>query len=168
MATTRYEIEKFNGNTDFGLWKVKIKAVLGQQKALLAITDPAKYPETLTDVEKETIEIVDKATSDALWNKLNEIYLHKDLPNKAFWRKRFLTYKMDVVKSLTDNLNKFKRLSSEFKSIGDNIGEENDAFILLNSLPESFKDVNTTMKYGRERITTEEIILAVRVRELEL
>ncbi|XP_038875093.1 uncharacterized protein LOC120067620 [Benincasa hispida] len=154
--------------TDFELWKAKIKAVLGQLKALLAITDPAKYPETLSEADKETIETVDQPTAYALWNKLNEIYLNKDLPNKAFLRERFFTYKMHAAKSLTDNLNELKRLSYEFRSIRDNIGEENEAFILLNSLLESFKDVKTAMKYGRERITTEAIISAVKVRELEL
>ncbi|XP_038880370.1 uncharacterized protein LOC120072018 [Benincasa hispida] len=172
MATIRYEIEKFDGKIDFELQKAKIKAVLGQQKTLLAITDPTKYPETLSEADKETIElnaygtiilnvtdsilrqIVDQPTAYALWNKLNEIYLNKDLPNKAFFRERFFTYKIDAAKSLTDNLNEFKRLSSEFRSIRDNIREENEAFILLNSLPESFKDVKTILKYGRERITT--------------
>lgn len=52
--------------------------------------------------------------------------------------------------------------------MGDNIGEENEAFILLYSLPESFKDVKVAMKYGKEKITTEAIIFIVRVRELEL
>ncbi|XP_038882247.1 uncharacterized protein LOC120073473 [Benincasa hispida] len=151
MATTRYEIEKFDGKTDFELWKVKIKEVLGQQKALLAITNPAKYPETLTAAEKKTIEIVDQPTAYDLWKKLNEIYLNKDLYNKAFLRERFFTHKMDVAKSLTDNLNEFKRLSLKFRSIGDNIGEENEAFILLNSLLESFKDVKTAMKYSGEK-----------------
>ncbi|XP_038880522.1 uncharacterized protein LOC120072186 [Benincasa hispida] len=159
MATTRFEIEKFDGKTNFELWKAKIKIVLGQQKELVAITNPTKYPKTLTDAEKETIEvnahvtivsnvtdsvlrqIVDQQTDYDLWNKLNEIYLNKDLPNKDFLKELFFTYKMDAVKSLTENLNEFKRLSSEFRSIGDNIREENEAFILLNSLPDSFKDV---------------------------
>ncbi|XP_038889301.1 uncharacterized protein LOC120079211 [Benincasa hispida] len=186
MATTRYEIEKFDGKTNFDLWKAKIKTVLGQQKALLAITNPAKYPETLTDTEKKTIEvnaygtivlnvidsvlrqIVDQTTAYDLYNKLNETYLNKDLSNKALLREIFFIYKMNVVKFLTENLNESKRLSSEFRSIRDNIGEENEAFILLNSLPDSFKDVKTVMKYDRERITIEAIISAIRVRKLEL
>lgn len=73
----------------------------------MAITDPIKLPSTLTNVEKETMEInaygpivlnvtnsvfkhiVDQKTAYELWNKLNEIYLNKDLPNKAFLRERF-------------------------------------------------------------------------------
>ncbi|XP_038902421.1 uncharacterized protein LOC120089066 [Benincasa hispida] len=166
MAATRFEIEKFDGNTNFDLWKAKIKVVLGQQKELLAITDPTKYPKTLTDAEKGIIEvnaygtivlnitdsvlrqIVDQQTAFDHCNKLNEIYLNKDLPNKAFLREIFFTYRMDAEKSLSENLNEFKRLSSEFRSIGDNIEEENEAFILINPLPDSFKNVKTTMKYG--------------------
>ena len=131
--------------------KAKINAVLGQHKALLSITDPTKLPATLTNAEKETMEvnaygtivlnvtdnvlrqIVDQKTTYALWNKLNEIYLHTSLPNKAFLRERLFTNQMDASKSLTDNVNDFKRLSSEFKSIGDNIGEKNEVFILLNN-----------------------------------
>lgn len=35
MVASRFEIGKFHGKSDFELWKAKIKAVLGQQKALL-------------------------------------------------------------------------------------------------------------------------------------
>ena len=29
MSTARYDIEKFNGQSDFGLWKMKMRALLG-------------------------------------------------------------------------------------------------------------------------------------------
>ena len=31
METTKYDLEKFNGKNDFGLWRLKIRASLVQQ-----------------------------------------------------------------------------------------------------------------------------------------
>lgn len=69
---------------------------------------------------------------------------------------------------MSDNLDDFKKLSSEFKNLGEKIGDENEAFILLNSLPEAYKDVKTALKYGRVSVTTYAIISAVKTKELEL
>ena len=52
--------------------------------------------------------------------------------------------------------------------MGDKIGDENESFILLNSLPETYKEVKMTLKYGRQKITTYDVISVVKTRELEL
>lgn len=57
MSITSYDIDKFDGKNDFGLWKAKIEALLGQQKAIKAIRDPSKLPTTLTEEELETMEL---------------------------------------------------------------------------------------------------------------
>lgn len=36
MGSTKYEVEKFTGQNDFGLWKLKMKALLVQQDLLEA------------------------------------------------------------------------------------------------------------------------------------
>ncbi|XP_038895961.1 G-type lectin S-receptor-like serine/threonine-protein kinase At4g27290 [Benincasa hispida] len=50
---SKYKVEKFDGKGDFGLWKVKIRAILGQQKAQKALLDPSSLPNTVTAQEKE-------------------------------------------------------------------------------------------------------------------
>lgn len=155
MAVARYEVDKFDGNGDFGLWKIKIKAIFGQQKTSKAILDQEKVPQSINKEEKETMEeiaygtiilnlsdsvlrqVIDLDTAYKVWKKLDDIYLAKDLPNKAYVREKFFTYKMDNSKSLSENLDEFKKLSSEFKNLGEKIGDENESFILLNSLPEA-------------------------------
>ena len=44
----------------------------------------------------------------------------------------------------------------------------NQAIILLNSLPESFKDVKAAIKYGRTSLSLEKCIFALKSKELEL
>ena len=48
------------------------------------------------------------------------------------------------------------------------LSDENKAIILLNSLPESFKEGKSAIKYGRTSITLEEVVSALRSKELEL
>ena len=61
---------------------------------------------------------------------------------------------MDLVKTLTENLDEFKKIVSEFKNLGEKLGGENEAQVLLNSLPNAYKEVKNALKYGRESITT--------------
>ena len=58
MAVARYDIEKFDGKEDFTLQKARIKAIVGQQKALKAFIDPKKLPKTMTQEEEETMKNV--------------------------------------------------------------------------------------------------------------
>lgn len=186
MALARYDIEKFDGKGDFDLWKAKIKAILGQQKALHALTDPTKLPTTISEEDKESMintaygtiilnlsnsvlrQVIDQETPQKIWKKLNDLYETKSAHNQMYMREKFFTFKMDAAKTLTENLDEFKRMTSEFKNLGEKIGDENEAFVLLNSLPEAYKEVKTALKYGRENITTDAIISAIRTKELEI
>lgn len=151
-----------------------------------AILDPAKLPESMTAKEKESMEelaygtiilnlsdnimrqVIDFKTAYEIWNKLDTIFLSKDLPNKAYLREIFFTYKMENSISLSEILNEFKTLSSNFKNPGEKIRDENEAFILLNSLLEAYKEDKVALKYGRESITTYGIVSTVKTKELEL
>ena len=110
-------------------------------------------------------EVINEETTYGMWTKLDEIYKSKDLPNPAYVRERYFTFKVDDNKSLIENLGEFKKLSSDFKELGDKIDDENESFILLNSLPEAYKEVKMTLKYGRQKITTKDVISVIKIRE---
>ena len=52
MGSSKIEIEKFDGNGDFSIWKKNMKAVLVQQKCDRAIYDPSEFPEVMKTAEK--------------------------------------------------------------------------------------------------------------------
>jgi len=58
---SKWDIEKFTGNNYFGLWKVKMRAILIQQKCVEALKGEAQMPVHLTPTEKT--EMNDKAVS---------------------------------------------------------------------------------------------------------
>lgn len=85
-----------------------------------------------------------------------------------YLREKFFTYKMDSSKSLTDNLDEFKKIVLEFKNLGEKLDDDNEAYVLLNFLPESYKEVKNALKYGRETITTDAIKSVLRIKEIKL
>ena len=81
-----------------------------------------------------------------------------------FLREKFFTFKMDSARSLTENLDEFKKIVIEFKSLGEKLGDDNEAYVLLNSLPEAYKEVKNALKYGRELLIVEAIISALKIK----
>ncbi|TXG66378.1 hypothetical protein EZV62_007653 [Acer yangbiense] len=77
---------------------------------------------------------------------------------------------MDHSKGLGQNLDEFKRMTIELTNAGEKekLSNENETIILLNSLPNSFKDVKATIKYGRFSLSLEECISALKSKDLEL
>ena len=47
-SSARYDIEKFDGTNDFGLWRIKMKALLGNLGLDEALETKKKLPETIT------------------------------------------------------------------------------------------------------------------------
>ena len=46
---SNFIVEKFDGKGDFALWKLKIKAILMQQKVDLAIGEEFYFPASITE-----------------------------------------------------------------------------------------------------------------------
>ena len=74
---------------------------------------------------------------------------------------------MDPSITLEENLDDFKVSTIGLTNIDEKISDENQAIILLNSLPDSYKDMKTAIKYGRESFSLEEVLVALRSRDLE-
>ncbi|TXG73626.1 hypothetical protein EZV62_002205 [Acer yangbiense] len=135
-----------------------MKALLSQQKILKTIEGPDKLPDSLTVEEKDDMlemalgtiilnlsknilrEVNDETTAFNFLKKLESLYLTKSLTDKIYLKER-------------DN---------------EKSSDENEAIILLNSLPDSFKNVKTAIKYGRSSLTLEECISALQYKDLEL
>lgn len=60
-------------------------------------------------------QVIEEKTSYIIWNKLNDLYVSKGIPNKMYLREKFFTFKMDPEKSLNENLDEYEKITKEFK-----------------------------------------------------
>ena len=182
---SKWDIEKFTGDNDFGLWKVKMEAVLIQQKCEKALKGEGSLPVTMTRAEKT--EMVDKArsaivlclgdkvlrevakepTAASMWAKLESLYMTKSLAHRQFLKQQLYSFKMVESKAIMEQLTEFNKILDDLENIEVNLEDEDKAILLLCALPRSFESFKDTMLYGKEgTVTLEEVQAALRTKEL--
>ncbi|KAG8493142.1 hypothetical protein CXB51_010505 [Gossypium anomalum] len=173
MATTRFEIEKFDGETNFNLWQVQIMTILVQSDLKKVVT--GKKPENLNRTEWEELdekalsaiqlclantvlqEVLMEKTSSALWKRLKTLYATKSLANCLVLKQCLFTFRMNECELLRDHISQFITLLSDLKNVEVHIGDEDQAMLLLCSLPPSYKSFREILIYGRDKLLFEDV-----------
>ncbi|KAG8478932.1 hypothetical protein CXB51_028947 [Gossypium anomalum] len=173
MATTRFEIEKFDGKTNFNLWQVWMMAILVQLGLKKVVT--GKKPENLNKIEWEELnkkalsaiqlclantvlqEVLMEKTSSALWKRLETLYATKSLANRLVLKQRLFTFRMNEGELLRDHISQFTTLLNDIKNVEVHIDDEDQAMLLLCSLPPSYKSFRETLIYGRDKLSFEDV-----------
>ena len=186
MGFAKMKIKKFDGRGDFNMWCKKMKAILVQQKCAKALNGEKKFVESMSTTNKQDLmecaysllilnladnvlrQIDDEDTKAKVWLILESLYMTKTLSNKIYLKKRLFRFRIDSSKTLEENLDDFNVITIGLANIDDKISDENQAIILLNSLPESHKDLKTTIKYGHESLSLEDVLGALRSRDFEI
>ncbi|KAL8552053.1 hypothetical protein ACS0TY_000932 [Phlomoides rotata] len=99
----RFDIEKFSGKSDFGLWRIKMKALLVHQGLADALKDDSSSDEeesSSTQAERAKMmekahsaiilclgdkalrEVSKESTARGVWDKLESLYMVKTLANR--------------------------------------------------------------------------------------
>lgn len=197
----RFEVEKFDGEGDFALWKHKVLAqfeILGLDPVLqpeevdpkgkgLASDDPDSKALTVDPkrLEKDRTvrnllsmslsdmvlrKVIKSKTALEMWTALESTYQIKSLPNRFYLKQRFYSFKIEEDKNMDKNLDVFTKLVSDLASLDVELSEEDQAVILLNSLPRRFEPLVHTLKYGRDQdtISLKEITRAAYSIELDM
>ncbi|KAG8488058.1 hypothetical protein CXB51_018348 [Gossypium anomalum] len=173
MAATRFEIEKFNGETNFNLWQVRMMAILVQSGLKKVVT--GKKPENINKIEWEELdekalstiqlcltntvlqEVLMDKTSSALWKRLETLYATKSLANHLVLKQRLFTFRMNEGELLRDHISQFITLLNYLKNVEVHIDDEDQTMILLCSLTPSYKSFRETLIYGRDKLSFEDV-----------
>lgn len=155
---SKWDIEKFTGSNDFGLWKVKMRAILIQQKCVEALKGEAQMPTHLTPVEKAEMndkavsaiilclgdkvlrEVSRETTAVSMWNKLDSLYMTKSLAHRQCLKQQLYFYRMVESKPIMEQLTEFNKISDDLANIDVNLEDEDKALHLLCALPRSFEN----------------------------
>lgn len=178
----KFEVEKFDGQGDFSIWKHKmlcaleilgLDSVLEEEviKADDSVKDgnDAKKPEVdpkravkdkhvrslikMSLSDQITRKVMKEDTALGIWKALEKDYQAKSLSNKIYLKQRFASYKMDEHKSIEENLDVFLKLVNDLESLNINISDEDQAIQILTGLPPKFEPLVHTLKYGSGKDT---------------
>ncbi|XP_056848948.1 uncharacterized protein LOC130499064 [Raphanus sativus] len=161
----KFEIEKFDGKGDFGLWKFKMLAQLEIQGLLSVLkeettstsdgqkADDDDEVDVKKDVKKAEKDlrvrsllsvclsdvilrkIMHETTALSMWKALEKDYQTKSLPNRIYLKKKFSCYKREEDKSMEENFDLFLKLIDDLASIKVTISDEDQAI----QLPQAYR-----------------------------
>ncbi|KAG7532793.1 Reverse transcriptase RNA-dependent DNA polymerase [Arabidopsis thaliana x Arabidopsis arenosa] len=199
MASARIEVEKFDGRGDYTLWKEKLIAhleILGLTEALEEThiseektSDPGEesdgkekggtFQEKMKEARSTIIlsvsdqvlrKIIKEKTAASMFKALDKLYMSKALPNRIYLKQKLYSFKMTETQSIEGNIDDFLRLIADLENTNVTISDEDQAILLLMSLPRQFDQLRDTLRYGTARTTLvlEDVISVIHSKELEL
>lgn len=100
---------------------------------------------------------------------LDKLYLAKALPNRIYLKQRLYSYKMSESLSTEANIDDFLHLIADLEDANVMVSDEDQAILLLMSLPRQFDQLRDTLKYGSNRttLTLDEVVAAIYSKDLE-
>ncbi|KAL5790253.1 hypothetical protein ACOSQ2_005141 [Xanthoceras sorbifolium] len=181
MSTVKFEVVKFDRKINFTLWQVRMRGFLvesGVQKALKGdkpadmkeadwedIDEKARSAIQLSLSDEVLREVISEKTTKALWEKLESLYLKKTLTNKLYKKQCLYSLRMSEGTSLGSHIDEFESLIMDLQNLDVNIEDEDQALLLLCSLPSSYRHFRETMLYGKDTISLKDVKTALETKE---
>ncbi|KAK4422118.1 Retrovirus-related Pol polyprotein from transposon TNT 1-94 [Sesamum alatum] len=177
MSGAKFEVVKFDGTGNFGLWQTRVKDLLAQQGILKALR-----PQKPTSIDEEDWEelqqraagtirlcladeimyhVMNLKSPGEVWKKLEIQFMSKSITNKLYLKQRLYGLKMQEGADLAHHVNIFNQIITDFACLDVSIEDKDRAMILLCSLPFSYEHLVTTLTYGKEMIKVDEITAAL-------
>jgi len=101
--------------------------------------------------------VIDEDSTPALWEKLEKLYLEKNLTTKLNLKRDLYMLKMEDGANLMEHLNVFKELLDQLGRVDIKVEEKDQTLLLLTSLSDSFEHMVTTVLYGKNTLQMGEI-----------
>ncbi|MBA0788030.1 hypothetical protein Gotri_025677 [Gossypium trilobum] len=113
MTATRFDIEKFDGVTNFNLWQIQMMTILVQTGL-----------KNLCLANRVLQEVLMEKTLTALWKMLETLYVTKSLINRLVLKQRLFTFRMNEGWLLRDYISQFITLLNDLKNVEVQIDDE--------------------------------------------
>ncbi|GKB87106.1 retrovirus-related pol polyprotein from transposon TNT 1-94 [Tanacetum coccineum] len=134
MTGAKFDIEKFDGTGDFGLWRIKMRALLIQHgcEAELEVLPADMEAEAKAELNKKAHsavilclgnkvlrEVTGETTAAGVWTKLETLYMTKSLANKLYLKKKLYTFYMSGRRKISEHIDEFNKIVLDLANIED-------------------------------------------------
>ena len=182
MSSMKFNVEKFDGRINFGLWQVQVKDLFiqsGLHKALngkptnvfdedLARSEVSKS--TLSDEDWDELDLKATytirmcmaknilanvsgiSTSKGLWEKLEQMYQANSLSNRLYLKEQFHKLRMEEGTRISDHMSILNDIISYLEAIGVVISNEDKTLRLIWFLLTSYERMKLILIYGKDMV----------------
>ncbi|GJW55661.1 retrovirus-related pol polyprotein from transposon TNT 1-94 [Tanacetum coccineum] len=112
-------------------------------------------------------EITKETTAAGIWKKLETLYMTQSLAIRLYLKKKLYNFQMHPGKSQSKHIDEFHKLVGDLAAINTAISDEDQALLLLTSLPSSYDNFVETLLYGRDTLKLENVLATLNSRELQ-
>ncbi|KAG8484084.1 hypothetical protein CXB51_023049 [Gossypium anomalum] len=167
VTNAKIEVEKFYGTNNFGMWQYKILDALCQQELDIALEEkPNKMDDKewakinrqtcgtirLCLAKEQKYSVMWETSVKKLWNTLEEKFLTKSLEDRLYMKKKLYRFTYAHGMSMNDHVNSFNKILVGLLNLDEKFEDEDKALLLLNSLPDEYDHLTTTLLHGKDTI----------------
>ena len=101
--------------------------------------------------------VMRETSAKSLWQKLEDKYMTKRIENRLHLKKLLYRFQYKEGTKMITHLDSFNKLITDLLNLDEDVNDEDKALILLNSLPEAYDHLATTLIYGKDTINFEDV-----------
>ncbi|KAH9742736.1 hypothetical protein KPL70_003051 [Citrus sinensis] len=176
VTNAKFEVEKFDGTNNFGMWQCELLDVLCQQELDVALEEK---PDVMDDKEwikinrqacgtirlclakDQKYSVMREASAKKLWETLEEKYMKKSLENRLYMKKKLYRFTYTHGMSMNDHVNSFNKILADLLNLNERFKDEDKALLLLNFLPDEYDHLTTTLFHGKDNVTFDVVCSAL-------
>ncbi|KAG8486258.1 hypothetical protein CXB51_019637 [Gossypium anomalum] len=176
VTNAKFEVEKFDGTNNFGMWQCEILDILYQQELDIALEEKLDKMDDkewakinrqacgtirLCLAKEQKYSVMRETSAKKLWDTLEEKFLTKSLENRLYIKKKLYRFMYAPGMSMNDHVNSFNKILADLLNLNEKFEDEDKALLLLNSLPDEYDHHTTTLLHGKDRITFDAVCSAL-------
>ena len=173
VTNTKFDVEKFDGTNNFGMWKCEVHDVLFQQELDVALEE--NRPEGVNEKDWTRINrlacgtillclskelkypFMRETSARKLWKEMEDKFIKNNTDNKLYTRTKLYRFQYKPGTTMNHHIIIFNSLVTDLLNLDEKVSDVDKALILLASLPYEYEHLIVSMLTGKETITFKEV-----------
>ena len=182
VTNTKFDVEKFDGTYNFGMWQCEVQDVLSQQELDVALEE--SRPEDVDEKDWTRINrlacgtirlclskelkypFMRETSASKLWKEMEDKFMNNSIENKLYMRTNFYRFQYKPSTTMNDHITRFDSLVTDLLNLDEKVSDVDKTLILLASLPDEYIHLIVSMLTGKETITFKEVTTALYSNEI--